>query len=352
MLALLVAAPSASLVASSSVASRPFLPANGAARAAMLQLCQPLPDTPADQVIDELLAESKPEALPALLGRRLDVLTDAGFLPRLEARRSASVAEYEQLQLEQLADLVVTFLEEVAERVQELEPKLAAANEEAEASIAEAAQQAQTARMDSTSMPARRARSSAGPSPTTSSSPPAARDGPEGDDDEEKREQRARNRFMVERLLDAANAGGDRLDTMLSENRDRLDASFFAHLQWEVEEQKQMKNRKLLAVLETVVQRACVEVESGQPEVALLSSVLQTQTGSMRMELYQRSLVPAAPSVQRAFLALVLDTQLALEKKVFRGEQVDPSLLQMLRVVSAEASDLPLASADEGEMGT
>ena len=253
MLALLVAAPSASLVASSSVASRPFLPANGAARAAMLQLCQPLPDTPADQVIDELLAESKPEALPALLGRRLDVLTDAGFLPRLEARRSASVAEYEQLQLEQLADLVVTFLEEVAERVQELEPKLAAANEEAEASIAEAAQQAQTARMDSTGMPARRARSSAGPSPTTSSSPPAARDGPEGDDDEEKREQRARNRFMVERLLDAANAGGDRLDTMLSENRDRLDASFFAHLQWEVEEQKQMKNRKLLAVLETLL---------------------------------------------------------------------------------------------------
>jgi hypothetical protein len=73
------------------------------------------------------------------------------------------------------------------------------------------------------------------------------------------------------------------------------------------------------------------------------------------MELYQRSLVPAAPGVQRAFLALVLDTQLALEKKVFRGEQVDPSLLQMLRVVSAEASDLPelksLAREDEGQMG-
>ena len=101
----------------------------------------------------------------------------------------------------------------------------------------------------------------------------------------------------------------DRLDALLVEERNKLDANFFAHLQWEIDEQKRMKNSKLLGILEVVVQRACVEVETGQPEVALLSAVLQTANQMARREMYQRELVclatasasptPLSPSSQR-----------------------------------------------------
>lgn len=40
-----------------------------------------------------------------------------------------------------------------------------------------------------------------------------------------------------------------------------------------------------------------------------------------------------------AFLDLVTDTQLELEKRVLRGEQVDGALLQRLRVIAVEASE-------------
>ena len=314
----------------------PRVTSNFVSRASVPHLCQG--DAKIDTCIDELLAEAKPEALPALLGRRLDVLTDGRFLARLEERRAATTIEYEQLQLEQLADLVVTFLEQLTERVKELEPELQAAESEADESIAEIAKAADEARRAVSSAPPRRARSSMpiADSPSAGDAASSANTVKEGD------EQKAKYRFLLERLLDAASAGVDRLDKLLAENRDKLDAGFFAHLQWEMDEQKKMKNRNLLGILEVVVQRACVEVESGQPEVALLSSLLQTPNQSVRMELYQRSLLPEGVAVQRAFVALVTDTQLTLEKKIFRGEQVDPSLLQTLRIILAEVADLNL----------
>ena len=96
-----------------------------------------------------------------------------------------------------------------------------------------------------------------------------------------------------------------------------------------------------------VVQRACAEAEAGQPEVSLLTALLQTQSALSRREMFQRHFVPAPPPVQAGFVKLVTDTQLELEKKVLKGESVDPSLLQALRVIAVEANEYdPPAVAD------
>ena len=85
----------------------------------------------------------------------------------------------------------------------------------------------------------------------------------------------------------------------------------------------------------------CNQAETGQPEVALLSAVLQTANQMARREMYQRELVLPRDGqrVADAFVALVTETQLELEKRVLRGELVDQSLLQMLRVISLEAGE-------------
>ena len=75
-----------------------------------------------DAVIDELREERRPEQLPALLGRHLEVLTDARFLPRIEARRAGAAKSYEAFQLEELGELVISFLEEVTQQMSDLEP--------------------------------------------------------------------------------------------------------------------------------------------------------------------------------------------------------------------------------------
>eukprot|EP00325_Prymnesiales_sp_UTEX-LB-985_P006669 CAMPEP_0174701126 /NCGR_PEP_ID=MMETSP1094-20130205/5864_1 /TAXON_ID=156173 /ORGANISM="Chrysochromulina brevifilum, Strain UTEX LB 985" /LENGTH=313 /DNA_ID=CAMNT_0015898725 /DNA_START=148 /DNA_END=1089 /DNA_ORIENTATION=+ len=281
-----------------------------------------------ETTIDELIAEEKQEALLALLGRRLEVLTDSNFLPRLEARRSSTSSETEREELALLADLVVDFVEEVAERLQQLEPAVATAQEQADNVTSKAAAAAVTRHVGET--PRRRAPAATAPLEMLR----------EDDAEAEARERRAAHRFLVERLLDAAHAGVDRLEALLHDERKRLDRGFFEHLQWEVEEQRKAGNRRMLEILEVVVQRACVEVEGGQLEVALLSALLQTRNSASRHEMYQRELAPAGVGMQAAFKQLLLDTQLEIEKAVLRGESVDPTLLQQLRVIGVEVSEL------------
>ena len=57
--------------------------------------------------------------------------------------------------------------------------------------------------------------------------------------------------------------------------------------------------------------------------------------------MYERELKRATggPAVASALTGLVTETQLELEKRVLRGEQVDASLLQMLRVLSLELTE-------------
>jgi hypothetical protein len=286
-----------------------------------------------DTLIDEMLAETKPEALPALLARKMDVLTTAQFLGRLEDRR-ATAAPWEASRLAELTELVVSFLEEVAGRLSELEPELAAAEAEADAMAAKAAEEAAKAR--ATTEPRRRS-AAAAPDAATGGRPGEMLR--QGDTDNDVREKRARYRFMLEQLLDAAAVSVERLDELLRAERDRLDPGFFEHLKWEMDEQRKMKNTQLLSVLEVVVQRACVEMEGGQTELALLSSLLQTPTASIRRELYQRHFVTAPPAVQAGFLQLVSDTQLELEKRVLTGQPVDSSLLSTLRIITVEVNE-------------
>ena len=287
-----------------------------------------------DATIDELLAERKPERLPSLLGRRLEVLTDGRFLPRIEERCTVS-APYEVAELKQLGNAVVDFLEEVTQRVLEIEPGLAAVEAEADEITSKAAKAAEDARAaDPTSSSCECCPPSAPPhaaehahsfhehSHAPAAPPPPGTDMLAEHSHEHSHEHvefepgtegaRARKRFLLEDLLGAAKIGVDRLDAVLMEKREELDVDFFAHLEWEVAEQKRVGNRKLLSILEVVVQRACLEVEGGQTEVALLSALLQTHNQLQRREMYERELGRVADGTRIAtrLVALVTDTQL------------------------------------------
>ena len=145
-----------------------------------------------DSTIDELLAESRPEALPSLMGRRMHILADARFLARLQAREYRAAGTVEMAQIAQVRELVISFLEEVTTQMQLLEPELSATQAEADAIAAATAKQAAEAR----SKPKRRTSVVQPAGPTT-----AAGQATEGEADAAFRETRARNRYLVERLL-------------------------------------------------------------------------------------------------------------------------------------------------------
>ena len=303
--------------------------------------CSAVPDR-LDATIDELLAEAKPEALPGLMGRRLEVLTDGRFLARLESRRS-SAPPFVAAQLQQLGETVVDFLEELTENLVTLEPELADVQAQADAATSRAAEAAAAARQADKAPPARRAKSTpppvvGDPAVRADVSPPMATDETVTD---AAREEQAKHRFLLETLLDAAKAGGEQLDSLLAKSRTSLDGGFFRHLQWEIDEQRTQQNTKLLALLEVVVQRACAEVEGGAAEVELLSALLQTQNKLQRAEMCERALKHAdgGADVAQGLLNLVTETQLELEKRVLKGETVDASLLQSLRVIALEAAE-------------
>jgi hypothetical protein len=76
-----------------------------------------------DRTIGEILDEERSDELPALLGRRLDVLTDPSFLARIEERR-ASAPPGRREELERVGEVVVTFLEALTSQVGALQPEL------------------------------------------------------------------------------------------------------------------------------------------------------------------------------------------------------------------------------------
>jgi len=290
-----------------------------------------------DRTIGEILDEERSDELPALLGRRLDVLTDPSFLARIEERR-ASAPPGRREELERVGEVVVTFLEALTSQVSALQPELEEEERAAQEMTTRAAEAAAKARatnrpVDSGARPTPR-RTTAAPGDMQAAAAPGMEEA-----DALAREKRAKYRFLVERLLDAAKAGTNKLDALLREERARLNREFFEHMRWEVEEQTKAKNRRMLDILEVVVQRACIEVEEGRTEVALLSALLQTRNPTARSEMYARELALTSPRVQAAFAQLVRETQLELEKAVMRGQQVDGELLQMLRVISAEATN-------------
>jgi hypothetical protein len=296
-----------------------------------------------DGLIDELLAAKETHML-SIMSNRLDVLADAQFMAQLERRRSSAGSMAEEQALTQLGAAVCDFMEELVQRMEEVAPELQEKEEAAAATVAQAKQAAQAAQA---AQGAQKAQAPLQRSPLVQSDPlvcvpcgelgalPAGANG-ETDDEAAERETRALNRFKVEKLLDAANAGVEHLDSALRTMSRELDEGFFEHLRWEVEQQVAAKNEKLLGILEVVVQRACVEAEAGHPEVELLGALLQTQNRELRQEMYQRRLVPLAPLVKKQFGATVEATQLQLEKALMAGGDVDRMLLQQLRVIALE----------------
>jgi len=128
-----------------------------AARAAVVAVA---PDKRLDSTIDELMnrmEERRPELMPQLLGKRLDVLTDSRFLPRLETRRTdQGVPPQQAAELEALGELVLSFLEELTDRVREIEPEWQQEQAQADAVTAKAAEKARAALRGLKSTPPRR----------------------------------------------------------------------------------------------------------------------------------------------------------------------------------------------------
>lgn len=288
--------------------------------------------TEADVLIDELMSTPN-DALLARMGQQIDSILTVEFMEAIELRIAASNEIGESQALEQLRMSVIDFAEEVAEGVKRLEPDYERWTEEEEA----AKRKASTAKGPST-LPRRRTAADV----ATAFVPqlPAA-EGADAKDIE-----RARGRFRLQQLLAAAHVSADQLDARLVELSDGslLDAPFFSHLQWEVDEQIRKGNQKLLTILELVVQRACLQVEAGRPEVALLTSLLQTRDKLLRAEMYERRLATASEATRRRFALAVEETMLTLEKAVLSGQTVDKDLLLQLRLIGIEME--PYVQAD------
>merc|ERR1719149_53657 len=287
-----------------------------------------------DGLIDELLAAPEEQVL-SVMGQQLETIADGGFMAHLDRRRAAAGSTAEEQALVLLGGSVCDFMEELVQRMQEVAPELQEQEARAEASVAQAAQAAKAAQVPLWSQmqkqPAAKAETRGAVDPRV--------------DEDLQREQRAKNRFKVENLLDAARAGVEPLDLCLQAMRRELDEAFFEHLRWEVEQQVAAKNEKVLAILELVIQRACVEAEAGHPEVELLAALLQTRNREVRQEMYQRKLAPAEEVVRRQFGASVQETQLRLEKDLLAGSEVDRDLLQQFRVIALEMQ--PFLKLDE-----
>ena len=301
-----------------------------------------------DGLIDELLAAPEEQVL-SVMGQRLETIADSGFMAQLERRRAAAGSAAEEQALELLGGSVCDFMDELVQRMQEIAPELQEQEARAQASVAQAAQAAQAAEAAKAATAAQVAlwsqmgkQPASGPpqpaKPTRGAVDPRVEEGL-------RREQRAKNRFKVENLLDAANAGVEALDLRLREMRGELNEGFFEHLRWEVEQQVAAKNEKVLGILELIIQRACVEAEAGHPEVELLAALLQTRNRELRQEMYQRKLATADQMVRRAFGESVQQTQLRIEKDLLAGKEVDRDLLQQLRVIALEMQ--PFLKLDE-----
>lgn len=239
---------------------------NGAAyrnRHATLPRCATARMSSAESTIEELI-EAPELNRPSICSKKLDEIATASFFTTLDERIEAAEGSVEAADLEQIREVALTIVEAAAEKIAEV------ASAEAEASSAIASAKADSSRRSPppprkptsntaffTGKPAR-----ADMAPARAAAPPLTRTA-----DELERETRARNRHRLHTLLDAANVGVAALDEAVASMRGEFDGAFFSHMQWEVEQQVAAKNTKLLGILEAVVQRVCVEMETGAPEV-------------------------------------------------------------------------------------
>lgn len=300
------------------------------------------------------LLETSAEELPSLLGRNIDAILSQGFLVDLEAS-VASAAGADRESLEQLRSSVFAFGEEVAEGVQRVQPEFERWSEQEREAAVAASQASQETPPATDTEPGTLGGAEAAPAASSTGAPGADAPGaasrlPSAGANATEVE-RARGRFGLERLLAAAKSGGGALEERLGEMAEAglLDGGFFSHLEWEVCQQVERKNGRLLELLELVVARACAKVEEGKPEVRLLTRLLHTAGKLQRLEIYEQQLALSAPVTKARFAEAVRDTKLALEQALMRGASaVDKELLLQLRLLSVETEPYTASGAEFG----
>lgn len=192
----------------------------------------PQPTAVLNNVIDELL-DAPDVNLPSIMSKRLPQLTDARFISVLNERIEEAPSQIERSRLEACQTAVITFLEELVSQVTQLEPSLAQAEKEAQEAVSRAEKQAKQASAERARKPARRA-PSAGSEAASTPVTPKGMVRSDTDDESLEREMKARNRYKLEQLLDAAKVSMSELDRTITRMRSELDKSFFDHMQWEV----------------------------------------------------------------------------------------------------------------------
>ena len=269
---------------------------------------------PHKTLLSTLLTAPTQAALVQTLGNNIDTLFDPNFANFLQQQIDQQDDQNHRQKLQDLMDLTVEFAEQVAENTHKLQHEL-----HTEQSAANAIVDAATA-----------GNTKAEPMHATRPQLSPARG------EQAQHIERARNRFKLEKLLDAAHTSASELERVLADMSDQLDAQFFLHLEWEVGQQIDAKNRRLLEILELVVQRACAVVETQCEEARILSSLLYFDSSDERQHVYEKQLKSVDPTTRKRFAEAVYSTQLALEKAVLSGQAADLTLLRKLRCVAVE----------------
>ncbi|KAJ1633253.1 hypothetical protein T492DRAFT_982398 [Pavlovales sp. CCMP2436] len=153
------------------------------------------------------------------------------------------------------------------------------------------------------------------------------------------------HRELLEELLTAASKDIQSLEACLQRMAaDRqLSAPFIEHLRWEVDEQVESGNTRMLHILQLVVQRACLAAEGMLDEQSAaahhLGAILQIYDGAQRRDYWRRVIVklPAADKTQ--FSKVVCNVFADLGLRVQRGVDVDESLIRQLRLVRDELDE-------------
>jgi len=292
-----------------------------------------------EECIGKLLTAEEDEDVVDILGRNVRLLFQPEFIWRLEARREEAETEMHADEITRLTELVLDFMEVLTETAHEIQENVIELEKTAEEVVANL-----TAQGMIKNLTAGVARKQAGKpkrrvAPTTESF--------RMNKTEALFDKRDQKRFFLQKLFDAAAAGEQRLDAVLHEKRDELDPDFFDYMKWEVDEAIKEKNRKLLEILEIVVQRATLETERGVPGLGVLNKLLDSRNPYARQDIYNRELRNGGVELeekQAAFMKLLWDLKNELEKRIVRGDEVDDDLMQIVNAIAQETLDLKLAA--------
>jgi hypothetical protein len=150
---------------------------------------------------------------------------------------------------------------------------------------------------------------------------------------------------MLQELLGEASKGVDTLEVCLQSMavKGQVNAPFIDHLKWEMDEQVKRGNARMLHILQLVVQRACLVMESTLDDSSAaaqhLSAILQLHDYNARIDYWQR-VVARLPDRERAQFAQVVCSVFAdVGLRVQRGMDVDDSLLRQIRLVREELEE-------------